>query len=252
MVDPAPSTEPAMSFLEHLDELRSRLFRVALVFVVVLAGCWFASDRILAFLLAPIRQHLFEGGEIIFIALTEPFMVSMKASALAALFVSAPYVLWQFWSFVAPGLYRTERRAGAVFIVAGTIFFVAGGAFGYYVALPVTVRWLIALGSQFKAQLTLQAAFDFESRMLLGAGLVFEMPIIILVLSRFGIVTPGFLLRHFKMAVMVIALAAALVTPSGDALTMAVFALPMIALYLLGVGFAWLAAKPASTKPQAP
>ena len=239
-----------MSFLEHLDELRSRLFRVAIVFVLLLAGCWFLSDHILAFLMKPIREHLLGDGEIIFIALTEPFMVYMKASAIAALFLSAPYILWQFWGFVAPGLYKKERRAGAVFIVAGTIFFVAGGAFGYYVALPTTARWLIALGSQFKAQLTLQSAFDFESRMLLGAGLVFEMPIIILVLSRFGIVTPGFLLRHFRFAVMVIAIAAAVITPSGDALTMAIFALPMIALYLLGVGFAWLAARSAG-KPEA-
>ena len=241
-----------MSFLEHLDELRSRLFRVAIVFVVLLAGCWLVSDRILAFLMEPIREHLFGGGEIIFISLTEPFMIYMKASAIAALFLSAPFILWQFWGFVAPGLYKTERRAGGFFIVAGTIFFVAGGAFGYYLALPMTARWLLTLGAQFKAQLTLQSAFEFESRMLLGAGLVFEMPIVILVLSRFGIVTPGFLMRHFRIAVMVIAIAAAVITPSGDALTMTVFALPMIALYLLGAALAWLAARPAAEKPASP
>src|SRR5258706_8683074 len=217
MADPAPSTESAMGFLEHLDELRSRLFRVAIVFVVLLAGCWLVSDRILAFLLAPIREHLFGGGEIIFITLTEPFMVYMKASAIAALFLSSPYILWQLWGFVAPGLYKTERRAGAFFIVAGTLFFIAGGAFGYYVALPTTARWLLTLGAQFKAQLTLESAFEFENRMLVGAGLVFEMPIVILVLSRFGIVTPGFLMPHFRMAVMVIAIAAAVGTPSGEA-----------------------------------
>lgn len=241
-----------MSFLEHLDELRSRLFRVVIVFVVSLAVCWFASDRILAFLLQPIREHMFSGGEIIFISLTEPFMIYMKASAMAAIFLSAPFILWQFWGFVAPGLYKTERRAGGLFIAAGTIFFVAGGAFGYYVALPTTARWLLSLGSQFKAQLTLQSAFDFESRVLLGAGLVFEMPIVILVLSRFGIVTPAFLLRHFKIAVIVIAIAAAVITPSGDALTMTVFSVPMIALYLLGVGFAWIASKPAAGRPASP
>jgi sec-independent protein translocase protein TatC len=238
-----------MGFLEHLDELRSRLFRVAIVFVILLAGCWLVSDRILAYLLKPIREHLFNGGEIIFISITEPFMVYMKASAIAALFLSAPYVLWQVWGFVAPGLYKSERRAGAFFIIAGTLFFVAGGAFGYYVAMPMTAQWLISLGSQFKAQLTLESAFEFENRMLLGAGLVFEMPVVILVLARFGIVTPGFLMRHIRIAIMVIAITAAVVTPSGDALTMTVFALPMVALYLLGVGFAWLAARPA--KPPA-
>lgn len=241
-----------MSFLEHLDELRSRLFRVAIVFVVLLAVCWMASDKILAFLLAPIRAHLLGGGEIIFISITEPFMVYMKASAIAAIFLSAPYILWQFWGFVAPGLYKSERRAGAVFIVIGTVFFVAGGAFGYYVAMPLTSQWLISLGAQFKAQLTLESAFDFENRMLLGAGLIFEMPVVILVLSRFGIVTPGFLMRHFRIAVMVIAIAAAVITPSGDALTMTVFALPMIALYLIGVGFAWLASRSAAQKPPSP
>lgn len=241
-----------MSFLEHLDELRSRLFRIAIVFVVLLAASWSVSDKILAFLMKPIREHLLTDGDIIFIALTEPFMVYMKASAIAALFLSAPYILWQFWGFVAPGLYKKERRAGSLFIIMGTLFFVAGGAFGYYVALPITARWLLSLGTQFKAQLTLQSAFEFESRMLLGAGLAFEMPIVILVLSRFGIVTPAFLLKHFRMAVMAIAISAAIITPSGDALTMAVFTLPMIGLYLLGIGFAWLAARPAADKPASP
>ncbi len=235
-----------MSFLEHLDELRSRLFRVAVVFVVLLGVSWLVSDRILGFLMKPIRENLLQ-GDIIFISITEPFMVYMKASAIAAFFVSSPYVLWQFWGFVAPGLYASERRAGLIFIVLGTIFFVAGGAFGYYVAMPMTSRWLISLGSQFKAQLTLESAFDFENRMLLGAGAVFEMPIVILVLARFGIVTPQFLWRHFRIAIMVIGITAAVVTPSGDALTMTVFALPMVALYLIGIGFAWFAARPAKS-----
>jgi len=239
-----------MSFLEHLDELRSRLFRVAVVYVVLLGGCWFVSDRILQVLLQPIKVHLLEGGDIVFLALTEPFMVYMKASAIAALFLAMPYVLWQLWGFVAPGLYSGERRAGVLFIVLGTLFFAAGGLFGYYVVIPATARWLLALGSQFKAQLTLQSAFDFESRLLLGAGLVFEMPIVILILARFGIVTPSFLLRHFRLAVMVIAITAAVVTPSGDALTMSLFAAPMIVLYLIGVAFAWLASRGDERRPR--
>jgi sec-independent protein translocase protein TatC len=232
-----------MSFLEHLDELRSRLFRIAIVFVVLLAVCWFFCDKILAYLLKPIREQLFHGGQIIFISITEPFMVFMKASAIAALFLSAPFILWQLWGFVAPGLYKSERRAGVMFILVGSAFFLAGGAFGYYVAMPMTAQWLIGLGSQFQAQLTLESAFDFENRMLLGAGLVFEMPIVILVLARFGIVTPGFLWRHIRIAIMAIAITAAVVTPSGDALTMTVFALPMVALYLLGIFFAWVASR---------
>jgi sec-independent protein translocase protein TatC len=232
-----------MTFLEHLDELRSRLFRIAIVYVALLGAGWFVSDRILGFLMRPIRAHLFAGGDIIFISITEPFMVYMKASAIAALFASAPWILWQFWGFVAPGLYKKERRAAGIFIVMGTLFFVAGGAFGYYVAMPFTANWLINLGSQFKAQLTLESAFAFETRIMLGAGAVFEMPIVILLLARFGIVTPAFLLHHMRVAILVIAIAAAVITPSGDALTMSVFALPMIGLYLLGIAFAWLATR---------
>ena len=246
MTETAPEPERGMSFLEHLDELRSRLFRIALVYAVLLGGCWFLSDRILEFLMRPIREHLFAGGDIVFLSLTEPFLVYMKASAIGALFLAAPYILWQLWRFVAPGLYRNERRSASLFIVFGTLLFVAGGAFGYYVAMPVTARWLLALGAEFKAQLTLNAAFQFESRMIIGAGLVFEMPAIIVLLSRFGIVTPAFLMRHFRFAVLVIAILAAVITPSGDALTMGIFAGPMVALYLLGVGVAWLVAPKAA------
>jgi sec-independent protein translocase protein TatC len=244
MTETAPKAEPerGMSFLEHLDELRSRLFRIAIVYGVLLAGCWFISDKILAFLMAPIREHLFAGGDIVFLTLTEPFMVYMKASAIGALFVAAPYILWQLWRFVAPGLYKNERRGAALFIAFGTVLFVAGGAFGYYVAMPACASWLLALGSQFKAQLTLGSAFEFESKMILGAGAVFEMPAVIVLLAKFGIVTPGLLMRHFRLAVIVIAIVAAVVTPSGDALTMTIFAAPMVALYLLGAGVAWMVA----------
>ena len=104
MTETAPEPERGMSFLEHLDELRSRLFRIALVYAVLLAGCWWISDEILAFLMRPIRSHLFAGGDIVFLTLTEPFLVYMKASAIGALFLSSPYILWQLWRFVAPGL----------------------------------------------------------------------------------------------------------------------------------------------------
>lgn len=233
-----------MSFLEHLDELRSRLFRSAIAFVAAMAICWNFSGPLLRFFLRPIRDKLFESGEIVFIDITEPFLVYMKASALAAVFLASPYLLWQLWAFVSPGLYRTERRLTAYFIFFGTLFFVGGGAFGYAVATPISADWLIRLGGDFKAQLTLRSAFAFESRVILGMGAVFELPILILFLAKLGVVTPQFLMRHFKTAVLVVAILAAVITPTGDALTMAVFAVPMVLLYLLGVGVAWFVAKP--------
>ncbi len=240
MSSPETQPEKGMTFLEHLEELRSRLFRIAVAFAVAFVVCWIFCAQILRFFLAPIKDNLFGGGDIIFIYLTEPFMVYMKAAALAAIFLSAPYVLMQIWGFVSPGLYARERRMGVGFIVFGTFFFVLGGLFGYYVLMPMTAHWLIALGGDFKAQLTLESAFQFESHVLIGLGLVFQLPIVIFFLARLGVVTPGFLLKHFRIAVLLITIAAAVITPTGDALTMSVFAAPMIVLYLLGVLVAWL------------
>ncbi len=239
MTSAGPAPERSMTFLEHLDELRSRLLRAAAALAVALLFCWSFSGPILRFLLVPIRREFFAGGEVIFIRPTEPFLVYMRASALAAVFLASPYVLYQLWAFVSPGLYRNERRLGLAFIVTGTAFFLSGGAFGYVVALPVTARWLLALGEDFRAQLTLDSTFRFASLVILGMGLVFELPVVILVLSRLGIVTPAFLMRHFRLAVLLIAVAAAILTPTGDILTMTVFGAPMILLYLLGVGISW-------------
>jgi sec-independent protein translocase protein TatC len=244
MASPNETPEGTMSLLEHLDELRSRLFRVGIVYVLVLAGCWAVSDPVLRFLLRPIEKHLFEGDAIVFIHITEPFMIYIKASALAALFLSSPYVLYQLWAFVAPGLYRRERRLAVPFLFFGTLFFVAGGTFGYYVATPVAASWLIGLGESYRAAITLRSAFGFESRVIIGMGAVFELPILIFFLSRIGVVTPGFLMRHFRTAVLIIAVLAAIITPTGDVLTMSVFAGPMILLYLLGVLVARIFGRP--------
>jgi len=229
-----------MSFLEHLDELRSRLFRSLIVFVAAVGACWAFSDRIVEILLAPIREHMFEGGAIVFINITEPFAIYMKASALAGIFLASPYFLYQLWAFVAPGLYKRERRMVGPFLVFGTAFFVAGGLFGYAVATPVAARWLLDLGRDYTANLTLRSAFEFESRMILGLGLIFEMPVVIALLSAMGVVTAAFLMRHFRIAVLVIAVVAAVLTPTGDIVNLAVFTGPMIVLYLLGVAVAWL------------
>ena len=232
-----------MSLLDHLDELRSRLFRCAIAFVALFAVCWSFSGRILEFLLKPIQENLFGDGEIIFINITEPFMIYMKASALIALFLATPVFLYQLWQFVAPGLYKKERSMVVPLMFFGTVFFVGGGAFAYYVAVPVAAQWLISLGGDFTANLTLRSAFAFESRMLIGMGAVFEMPILILFLSRVGVVTPRFLMKHFKTAVLIMAVLSAVITPTGDMLTMSVFAGPMILLYLLGVAVSWVAAR---------
>jgi len=241
--DPENTDSESMSLLQHLDELRSRLFKCALAFAVLFVVCWTFSARTLQFLLEPIQKNLFGGGEIIFINLTEPFMIYMKSSALAALFLGTPIFLYQMWQFVAPGLYKKERVMVVPLMFFGTLFFVGGGAFGYYVAVPVAAKWLIALGGDFTANLTLRSAFQFESKMLVGMGAVFEMPIVIFFLSRVGLVTPQFLWKHFRTAVLIMSIVAAIITPTGDMLTMSIFAGPMILLYLLGILVSWITAR---------
>jgi sec-independent protein translocase protein TatC len=230
-----------MTVLDHLDELRSRLFRVAIAYVIAMAACWSVSDRALVFLLRPIRQHLYQGEDITFINITEPFLIYVKASALFAVFLAAPYILYEMWAFISPGLYAKERRLAWPFLVFGSLSFFAGGAFGYYAAVPQASAWLIGLGEPFRASITLRSAFTFESRIILAMGAVFEMPILIFFLSRIGLVTPRFLMRHFKLAVLVMAVVAAVLTPSGDMMTMMIFVGPMVLLYLIGVAVAWLA-----------
>jgi len=229
-----------MSFLGHLDELRARLFRIVLVYVAVFAACWFYAPPLLKFLLRPIQEQLGGHGDLVFLQVSEPFLVFMKAAAIAALFLTSPWILFQIWGFIAPGLYRHERRLVVPFLFFGTAFFLAGGAFGYYVAIPRAAGWLIGLGTDFRAALTLRSAFQFTSSILLAMGAVFELPLLIFFLARMGIVTPGFLMRHFKTAAFVLSVVAAVITPTGDILTMLVFAGPMVGLYLLGVVVAWL------------
>jgi sec-independent protein translocase protein TatC len=235
MKKPEEEKTSSMSFLEHLDELRSRIWKSIVSIFLVFMICWFFSDQILSFLLVPIKKHLFEGGDIVFINITEPFFIKMKVSFLAAIFFSSPFILYQLWKFIAPGLYTKERIYALPFIFFSSLFFLGGGFFAYYVALPITARFLIEMGEEYKAALTLRSAFQFESWILLGLGLVFEMPILIFFLSRLGIITPQFLWSKIKYAILIIFVVAAIITPTGDVVTLSVFALPMIALYLLGI-----------------
>ncbi len=239
-----------MSVLDHLDELRSRLFRAMIAYTVVFIACWSVSAPVVEFVLRPIREHLFQGGEIVFIHLTEPFMIHMKAAALLAVFVSAPFMLFQLWAFVSPGMYKRERRSALPFLLFGSLFFIGGGAFGYYVATPRAAAWLISLGQSYKAAITLRSAFAFESRIILAMGTVFELPILIFFLTRMGLVTPGMLIRQMRVAILVMAIAAAVLTPTGDMVTMSIFVAPMLLLYLLGVGVSWVFGPRKKTEPE--
>ncbi|MCP4654303.1 MAG: twin-arginine translocase subunit TatC, partial [bacterium] len=226
--------------MDHLDELRRRLFRAIGAFLLAFLICWSFAGRIYEFLAQPIYRILPEDTKLVFLGITDPFLVYVKVAALAGIFLASPVVLYQLWAFVAPGLYRRERRMATPFIFFGTLLFLAGGAFAYYVAFPFAVDFLLGLGEQFQPTLTINRYLSFLMTVVLGLGVMFELPTLIFLLSRLGLVTPGFLLRHFRWAVLVIFIVAAIITPTPDVINLCIFAVPTILLYLLGVGVAAL------------
>lgn len=329
-----------MSFLEHLDELRSRLIKSLLFVFIAGAACWFLSDRIYAFLAIPVERALAEAqrkqvpikgltgteaiqplssvrendlgrymfpeettlgttvvpvgasvlarvakdsqgnlglfseeplyagntiipkgvrlvdltattanyqGEsdkLIVTSAIEPFSLYVKVSLYAAICLSVPFLLWQIWAFVSPGLYPHERAYVTPFIALSSISFVLGAAFAYKIIFPPAARYLLGLGSDFRLLLKASDYFDFIIIVMLGMGIVFQMPAVTYVLARIGLVTAGFLVRIWKTALIVILIAAALLSPTADIPNMLLFAAPMVVLYLVSIFIAWIFNRP--------
>ena len=232
-----------MSFLDHLEELRKRLMVSFIAVAVGFFACWAFAERIFAKLQEPLAQFLPPGDKLAYTRLTAPFFLYMKVAFFAGLFVAAPVILMQLWLFIAPGLYKKERRLAAPFIIFGSLFFILGGYFGYRFLLPATCAFFVETGKQFKQMVTVDDYFSFASVIILACGLVFETPILIFFLARLGIVTPAFLMQKFKYAVVLAFVISAVVTPTPDMVTQAALAVPMILLYLIGIGIAFLFAK---------
>ncbi len=246
VVEDAEAELPKMSFLDHLEELRKRLIVSIIAVSVGFLLCWAFAENIFAKLQEPLTAFLPKGDKLAYTRLTAPFFLYMKVAFFAGLFVAAPVVLLQLWLFIAPGLYKRERRLAAPFIIFGTVFFIIGGYFGYRFLLPATCAFFVETGKQFKQMVTVDDYFSFSSTIILATGLVFETPILIFFLARLGIVTPAFLMQKFKYAVVLSFVIAAIVTPTPDMVTQSALAVPMILLYLIGVAVAYLFGKPSS------
>jgi len=228
-----------MSFFDHLSELRKRLIHslIAVGFGLVI-GLYY-SDRAFVYLARPMLKALKDAkveDKLVYTSPIGPLQLFITVGLYLGIVFASPYVLWQVWLFVAPGLYRHERRAVMTFIFSSLALFLAGMAFAYYVILPMTLSFLITFPGPFRPMISMNDYFDMSLVILLGLGIVFQLPILIFFLSLFGIVTPRFLWNNFRYAVLIIAIVAAVVTPTTDALTMTIFMAPMIVLYLLGIG----------------
>ena len=232
----------SMSFLEHLEELRKRIFHSLGAVAVGMGICWLYHQQLFGFMQKPILDVLRENKlpeKLVYLTPTEPFNLYLKVSALAGLFLTSPYVLYQVWLFISPGLYRKEKRYVVPFMFSTIFLFAAGGYFGYRFVYPVALKFLIGIGNQFTPMITIHEYTDLFLTVILGLGLVFEMPILIFFLALMGVVSAGFLWRNIRYGVLIIFIIAGVLAPP-DVSSMCIFAAPMLALYVLSIGVAYL------------
>jgi sec-independent protein translocase protein TatC len=233
----------AMSFLQHLEELRKRIIYSLLAVAVGFGLCWNYAERIYGYMQVPIMEALKRHGmdqKLVYLSPTEPFNMYLKIGLIAGLFLASPFVLYQVWSFVAPGLYRHEKRYVMPFMVLSVGLFMAGGYFGYRIVYPAALDFLIGYGKQFQPMITIGEYTDLFLTIILGLGVVFEMPILVFFLALMGIVTAGWMWRNLRYSILVIFIIAAILTPTTDIVNMCVFAAPMIGLYIISIFIAWM------------
>ena len=248
-VDDSPTSAAApMSLLQHLDELRRRLTWASIGIAMAFFACWWQADALLAWCQAP--YIAVAGKPLAVMAVAEAFFVKVRVAFVVALFASSPWTAWQVWCFVAPGLYKKERRLAIPFIVLVSVFFTAGGAFGYYVGLPAMLKFLLGpAATGFELVIRADSYISMLGRLLIGMGLVFEAPVLTALLARMGLVSSRFLVNKLRHATVIIFIVAAFITPSGDIPTLLVFALPMLVLYAFSIGVAFVFERPKAAAP---
>ncbi|HEY3705660.1 MAG TPA: twin-arginine translocase subunit TatC [Terracidiphilus sp.] len=228
---------PGMSLMEHLDELRRRVIQSAVFLVLGMILAWVFRDRLLTFLQEPLLKI---GKTLVFTHPMDALNLNLQVSLLAGAIVASPFILYQVWLFIAPGLYHNERRFVIPFMLATVGLFLTGAAFGYFFVLPGAIKILVlGFGHNFTSMITIEDYSSFFLSIILGLGVSFELPILIFFLAMFGIVSPRFLWKNIRYAILAVFIVAAVICPSPDPWTMCVYAIPMLSLYVLGIGVAW-------------
>jgi sec-independent protein translocase protein TatC len=249
--DAPAADDKRMSFLEHLSELRVRLRNAALAFIVAMIASFWFVQHYFDWLTRPVRRGLRDAGhEMNFYAksLTEPFWVYMKLAIVGGVLVSAPFIVWELWRFVAPGLYRKERRIGALIAISTGVCFVGGAIFAYGVMCEPAAYYLTKLCTSFAGDLPfkldtmlmMDEVANFQMMTLAGCGLAFELPVILSVLGWIGILSSKGLLKFDKYAIVLAFVVGAVLTPSTDPFTQTLLALPIFGLYNLSILVVWL------------
>jgi len=233
----------SMPLLAHLEELRKRLIFAVLGILVGFISCWSYADRIFGFMQQPVigalRHHGIAGG-LVYLNPTEPFNLYLYVALVGGLFAASPIVFYQLWLFIAPGLYRKEKRYVLPFLLSTVGLFLAGGLFGYKMVYPASLEFLIGYGQRFQPMITIGEYTRLFVTIIVGLGLIFEMPIVVFFLTLMRLITARWMWRNLRYSILVIFIVAAIVTPTADVLNMCLFAAPMLVLYAISTGLAWL------------
>ena len=239
--DDDESSGEKMSFLEHLDELRKRIVNSCLAILVGILATFYFHQQVFNFVFEPTRRVLPPGTSLIYNTPGQAFSMHLQIAMIAGVVVAAPYIMYQVWKFIAPGLYSNEKRMAIPFVLFSTIGFIGGALFNHYVVFRYMMSFFASFdGPDLRFLPTIDSTFDLYTKFLICMGLVFQMPTIVFFLAKMQMITAGFLIRHFKYAFLLIFIAAAVLTPTGDPVTQAIFAAPMVILYLLGIVIAWI------------
>ncbi len=245
-----PESDVRMPLTAHLDELRTRLIRAILAMAGGGLVCWLVIERLVGFLLAPLAKLRPDQSFIIGTGVTEAFFTKLKVALIAGIFLASPIIFYQAWRFTAPGLYDREKRIALPFSIAASAFFIAGAAFCYWLVFPVAFSFFLdeftSIGVA--AQIRVSEYLSFASRMLLAFGVTFELPVLTFFLARIGVVTHRTLIVSWRYAIVIIFIVAAVLTPGPDVASQMMMATPLLILYALSIGVAYIVARPAATE----
>lgn len=247
---PSPADPPAAPesgedmgeapLLEHLSELRTRLVRCLIAVGVGFAGCYAFAERLLGILLKPLTDVLPKGSMLIATSLPEKFFTVMKLALVCGVFVASPYIFYQLWKFVTPGLYKKERRLILPVALATAVCFVGGALFGYFVVFPFGFKFFVDYASDYITIMpTISAYFSLAVTLLFAFGLIFELPVFIFFLTSLGLVTTRTLRKFRRWAILAIFIVSAILTPTPDAINQLLMAGPMCVLYEVGIWVSW-------------
>lgn len=230
-----------MSFLEHLEELRRRIINACLGVLVGVFFSFFFIQQIYDFLTGPAVATLPAGSRLIYTQPTEAFALYVNISLISGTIFAAPFIMYQVWRFIAPGLYANEKRFVVPFVLFSTLGFLAGATFNHYVAYPFIMTYFASFNTPNLSYMPqLSAVFGLYVKLLLGLGVIFQMPTVVFFLAKMRVITARFLIAQFKYAVLIIVIMAAVITPGGDPMVLLVFSAPMVALYGVSIAIAWM------------